>query len=122
MSPRLEKNIGKIFSGSLTQAESNAQYKDDLTQLHQSTTQQNKPRSRRIVQSLSDEGILTVKNANCCIQARKQDEEAKAERQASKRSRNSSTTQATMGGSMVPIESTPIKEGDNVIAWFDKFR
>ena len=74
------------------------------------------------MQSLSNEGILTVKDANRHIQARKQDEEAKAERQASKRSRNSSTTQATMGGSMVPIESTPIKEGDNVIAWFDKFR
>ena len=122
MSPKLMKNIGKIFSGSLTQAEYGAQYKDDLTHLRQSARRQNKTRTRRQVQSLSNEGILTVKDANRHIQARKQDEEAKAERQASKRSRNSSTTQATMGGSMVPIESTPIKEGDNVIAWFDKFR
>ena len=117
MSPRLEKNIGKIFSGSLTQAESNAQYKDDLTQLHQSTTQQNKPRSRRIVQSLSDEGILTVKNANCCIQARKQDEEAKETQRASRRSRNISTTQAAMGENRVSDENTALREGFSVLEY-----
>ena len=92
MSPKLVKNISKIFSGSLTQAESGAQYKDDLTHLRQSARRQNKTRTRRQVQSLSSEGILTVKDANRHILARKQDEEAKAERQASKRSGNPSAT------------------------------
>ena len=36
MSPKLKKNIGKIFSGSLIQAESGTQYKDYLTHLHHS--------------------------------------------------------------------------------------
>lgn len=117
MSPKLEKNIGKIFSGSLTQAESSAQYKDDLTQLRQSTTRQNKPRSRRIVQSLSDEGILTVRNANRRIQARKQDEEAKETRRASRRSRNISTTQAATGENRVSDENTAPTEGLGVIEY-----
>lgn len=74
------------------------------------------------MQSLGSDGILTVRDANRHIQARKQDEEAKAERRASKRSENSSTSQAAMGGFMVPIESTLIKEGENVNAWIDKFK
>ena len=117
MSSKLMKNIDKIFSGSLTQAESGAQYKDDLTYLRQSTQRQNKPRSRRQVQSLSDEGILTVRDANRSIQARKEEEEAKEARRASKRSRNISTTQEAMGGSWVSDENRIPTEGLGVLEY-----
>ena len=47
--------------------------------------------------SLSDEGIIDVRQAKCCIQDRKENEEAKEAQQATKRSKNTSTTQAVMG-------------------------
>lgn len=117
MSPSVIRNIGKIFSGSLTQAESGAQYKDDLTQLRQSASRQNKPRSRRQVQSLSDEGIIDVRQAKRCIQDRKENEEAKEARRATKRSRNISTTQAAMGEIEVPDENTVPREGLGVLEY-----
>lgn len=119
MSPKLMKNISKIFSGSLVQAESSAQYKDDLTHLRHSARRQNKTKSRRHVQCLREEGILTVKDANHYIQERKQNEEAKAERQASKRSRNISTQQGATRENRVPDENLILGEDGNVIAWFD---
>ena len=64
MSPKLMKNISKIFSGSLVQAESSTQYKDDLTHLCQSARNKNNTRSHQ-QQTLSDEGILTVRGTSC---------------------------------------------------------
>ena len=48
------------------------------------------------MQSLSNEGILTVGDVNCCIQARKEEEAAKEVWRTSKRSRNISTTQTAI--------------------------
>ena len=120
MSPKLMKNISKIFSGSLIQAESGTQFKDDLTHLHHSARHQNKTRSCQQVQSLSEDGVLTVKNANHHIQERKQKEEAKAEQQASKRFRNISTQQGATRENRVPDENLILGDDGNVIAWFDK--
>ena len=69
--------------------------------------------------SLSQEGILTVRDANCHIQERKQNEEAKAEWQAFKRSRNISTQQGAIRESRVPDENLILGDDGNVIAWFD---
>ena len=70
MSPKLMKNIGKTFPGSLIQAESGTQYKDDLTHLHHSARHQNKTRSHWQVQGLSEEGILTVREMPIAIYRR----------------------------------------------------
>ena len=72
------------------------------------------------MQSLNEDGILTVKDAYHHIQERKQKEEAKAEQQASKRFRNISTQQGATRENRVPDENLILGDDGNVIAWFDK--
>lgn len=67
---------------------------------HQSAAHKNKTRAHCQVQTLSSEGILTVKDANCHIQARKD------EQQAPKRAVNPSITRGFTNGNTRRSEST----------------
>lgn len=71
------------------------------------------------MQSLREDSILTVKDANHYIQKRKQNEEVKAEQLTSKRSRNISTQQGAIRENRVPDKNLILGEDGNVIAWFD---
>lgn len=117
--PKLKKHIGKVFSGGLTQAERGAQFEHHLDGINQSAKRQNKPRSRRQVQSLSNDGILTVRDANRHIQARKEGEEKKASRQAAKRTSSRPTKSRPMDENMVSSESAVTGEIDSLFNVFE---
>lgn len=67
--------------------------------------------------SLSDEGIIDVRQAKCCIQDRKENEEAKEAQQATKRSKNTSTTQAVMGENEMLDENTVPNDNVGVLEY-----
>jgi hypothetical protein len=84
-SPQLRKRLGRVFRGSLIQAELNAQREADVKRLLHLKSQREAKKSRRRVQV---GGILSVKDANRRIEARKLEEleklKAKGKRAAQK--------------------------------------
>jgi hypothetical protein len=83
--PQLRQRLDRVFRGSLIQTELNAQREVDVERLLHLKTQQETKKSRRRVQV---GGILTVKDANRRIDARKLEEleklKAKGKRAAAK--------------------------------------
>ena len=84
ISPKLGGHIQKIFSGSLVQAELNAQREQDLEAYQAAAKHRNAPKSCQQVPGLSSSGVLTVKDANRQIEARKADEILKDRRRISR--------------------------------------
>lgn len=119
-SPGLTNRIEKVFSGSLMQAELRAQHEDDLDSFHLAAKRQNRPRSRRQVQSLSSTGVLSVKDANHHIEARKEEEDQGMRRRAVKRGARFRTNQTPTDENDPRMERIPVEDGDDVFFWIDK--
>jgi hypothetical protein len=95
LSPALTRRLDKIFSGSLMQAELGAQFADDVEHFIKLNRRKSAPKSRRQIKA---GGVLSVKDANHRIEARKVEEMKKnwrrADREARKRLQEQ-TTQST---------------------------
>ena len=71
ISPKLNGRIQRTLSGGLILSELGAQKGHDLQAYLHAAKRQQQPRSRRQVNSLSSTGVLTVRDANRQIEARK---------------------------------------------------
>lgn len=94
------------------QAELRAQHEDGLDGFHLVAKRQKRSKSRRQVQCLRNTGVLSVKDANLHIEARREEDQG-MRRRAVRRGAGFITNQAPTGENDPRMERIPVENGDN---------
>jgi hypothetical protein len=92
LSPTMTRRLDKIFSGSLMQAELGAQFANDVEHFIKLNRRKSAPKNRR---QINAGGVLSVRDANHRIEARKVEEMKKECRQQAREAKKRAQEQAT---------------------------